>query len=157
MLFERVKDALNHVIEHHRALGKYYKELADRASSVAAYQLLQYMSRHQRKLEIALQEEKDKIPTSLNISLLETILSRDLLIVFNDFEARLEISCDEIAFAAIQTDRATEHLFRELMANSTKTDSKNLFCRLAQLECEYRIAFEDNYPKLVKLETPRSI
>jgi rubrerythrin len=134
MAFRTTRELFNQIESFHRQLGDLYARMAAKAGREKVKALLEYMSRHQQRLEKNLTAyEKDAAERVLN-TWFEFTPDIAKCECFDGIELREDMSVGDVVRTALWFDDCLVQLFTEMTEISVSEDVKELFANLARME-----------------------
>jgi hypothetical protein len=128
--FERTRDVIDHVRHFHRALSEYFHRLSDQTAIERVKLLLDYLSRHEARLDEALSEYEDAASKRILENWFQYTTEKDLFESCRHLEVRPDMSIDDVSELALRWDSCLIEFYREMASCSDCEDVGDLFREL---------------------------
>lgn len=134
MPYARTRDLLDQLSNLHGKMGRLYSDLGGRAEKETARMLLEYMSRHEKRLEDSLRQYTDDAAGRI----LDTWFqfppdfteSRNIA----DLDLGSDVSIEQVVKTVLEFDERLIKFFQHLSETAASTEVKDLFSSLVTLE-----------------------
>jgi len=130
MAYETVKDVFDRVGKFHHQVSEYYHRLHDIADKERVKILLDYMSRHERKLEKYISEYEDDAPKVVLDSWFKYTPASTYKECFEDSELNHDMSIEDVITVALRLDDCLINAFKRIVDSAESTRIKEVFCSL---------------------------
>ncbi len=139
--FEQVKDVLDYGIKIHTRLRDVYDRLQQQSEQTRVKMVLEYLSRHERNREYALQRfEEDARKKVLNVWL-QYAPSSNIEQLLSDCDTSADLSVDDVIKLAMCFDDALIALYRETARELDEPQVRDVFLNLAEMETHEKQRF----------------
>lgn len=132
--FEQVKDVLDYGIGVHARLHDVYEKLQRQSEQTRVKMVLDYLSRHEQNREEAMQRFEDGARKNILNMWLQYAPSSKIEQLLTQYDARSDMSVDDVIKLAMSFDDALIALYRETARESDDPRVRDVFQNLAEME-----------------------
>ncbi len=137
MAYETVADVFDRVRNFHAQVGKYYNQLYLIADKEKVKLLLDYMSRHEKKLELCMSEYEDNASKDILNTWFKHTPASTYQECFKDSDLNHSMSIDDVISVALRLDDCIINAFKRIVDSSESNRIKEIFtCLLKSAERE---------------------
>lgn len=139
--FEQVKDVLDYGIQIHTRLRDVYDRLQQQSEQTRVKMVLEYLSRHERNREYAMQRfEEDARKNLLNVWL-QYAPSSNIEQLLSQCDTGADMSVDDVIKLAMCFDDALIALYQETAREIDEPRVQDVFLNLAEMEIREKQRF----------------
>ncbi|HYE33830.1 hypothetical protein [Methylocaldum sp.] len=132
--FEQVKDVLDYGIQLHSELTELYDSLNQQNDQARVKMLLDYLSRHEKNREQAMQRFEDGSRKSILNFWLQYSPGSNVEQLLRDAAVRPDISVDDVIKIAMAFDNAMIEIYKGAATIVEDPHAKEVFTNLAEME-----------------------
>lgn len=132
--YEQVRDVLDYGIDLHVALRELYYRLGEQSDQTRVKMLLDYLSRHERNREAALQQFEEGSRKSILDAWLQYAPSSTIEQMLKDRVIRPDMNVDDVIKIAMAFDDALITLYREAAREIDDPHAREVLQNLAEME-----------------------
>lgn len=132
--FEQVKDVLNYGRQLHGRLHDVYEQLQQQADQTRVKMVLEYLSRHERNREHAMQRFEDAARKNVLNVWMQYAPSSNIEQLLKKYDARSDMTVDDVIKLAMRFDDALIALYQETARESDDQHVQDVFQNLAEME-----------------------
>jgi hypothetical protein len=137
MAYETVKDVFDRVRSFHNQVSGYYHRLYAIADKERVKMLLDYMSRHEKKLELCMAEYEDNASKDILNTWFKYTPASTYQECFRDSDLNHDMSIDDVISVALRLDDCIINAFKRIVDSSESNRIKEIFtCLLKSAEKE---------------------
>lgn len=137
MAYETVKDVFDRVKKFHSLVSEYYHQLYSIADKERVKLLLDYMRRHEEKLEMCIKEYENEASKDVLGTWFKHTPASTYQECFRDSELNHDMSIDDVITVALRLDDCLINAFRRIVDSSESSKIKEIFrCLLNSAEKE---------------------
>lgn len=136
MACRTTREILDQIRKFHHQLGAFYAETAEKAERNRAKALLEYMGRHEERLEARLTEYEEDAAQAILDTWFEFLPDIAKCECFEGVELNPDMSVDDVVGTALRFDDCLIQFFQEMADLSVVEDVKELFASLVRMEEE---------------------
>lgn len=137
MAYETVRDVFDRIRHFHNQVSEYYHQLHEIADKERVRILLDYMDRHEKKLEECMTEYEDEAPKEVLNAWFKYTPVSTYQECFKDSALKHDMSIDDVITVAIRLDDCLINVFKRIVDSSESSKIKEIFnCLLKSAEKE---------------------
>jgi len=140
MPFESTRDVLERARTFHRKLAEYYEQLGAVQGKDKVRMLLDYMGRHERRLEEAIANYEEDASRGVLNTWFKYTPEQATYRCFEDIEVKPDMTVEEVIKTALRMDNCLVELYRGMAERSVSEEVRQLFDDLLRLEQSEELA-----------------
>ncbi len=153
MAFETTKDVIDHARDFHRQVSEFYDRLSVNTQKQRVKMLLEYMSRHESRLEKGLAEYEHEVSQKILNTWFQYPPPKDTIAIGIDLsiEGKEDLSVDEVIELALKIDDCLVGLYKSMVECSEFDEVKEVFNNLLEMEKHEETKFVKDALRLKEL------
>lgn len=134
MSFETTRDLLQGAQQLHQKLSRYYQKVSKKTDKERIKMLLEYLSRHERRLADSVKKYTDGAADNVLQTWYQYAPRKNLDDLLKDIEITPDMPIDEVLRSVIAFDDALIALYQELAQHAGSPTVRDVFTNLLEME-----------------------